>query len=54
MQNSTAGLLDPMPVVVPAGLRWCAKCVGEHTERLGQLNVVAAILAVGGYRPAVV
>lgn len=53
VQNSAAGLFDPMPVVVPAGLRWCAKCVGEHAERLGQLNEVAAMLAAGGHGPEV-
>jgi hypothetical protein len=48
--RSTAGVLDPMPMVAPLGLSWCAKCVGEHAERLGQLDAVAAVLAVGGYR----
>jgi len=53
VQHSSAGLLDPMPVVAPVGLRWCPHCVGEHAERLGQLDTIAAVLAVGGYRSAV-
>lgn len=48
--RSTAGVLDPMPVVAPPGLSWCGKCVGEHADRMGQLDSVAAVLAVGGYR----
>lgn len=51
--RSTAGIIDPMPVVAPQGLHWCGKCVGEHAERIGQLDIIAAVLAVGGYRSAV-
>lgn len=52
VQRSSAGIIDPMPMVAPLGLSWCAKCVGEHAERIGHLDTIAAVLAVGGYRPA--
>lgn len=42
-------ILDPIPVVPPDGLYWCATCVGEYAEVLDQLGTVAAVLAVGGY-----
>jgi hypothetical protein len=52
VRRSTAGIFDPMPVIAPPGLSWCGKCVGEHAERIGQLDTIAAVLAVGGYKSA--
>lgn len=44
-QNSEPVFLDPMPRVPPAGLRWCAHCLGRLADRLGVLNEVGALLA---------
>ena len=41
-------VLDPMPAVPPAGLRWCAACVGKLAERVGLLDQFAAEVARGG------
>jgi len=38
-------ILDPMPVVPPAGLSWCPACVGRLAERRGVLAGWAAELA---------
>lgn len=38
-------ILDPMPLVPPAGLSWCPACVGKLAERRGLLAGWAAEMA---------
>ena len=49
VRRSEPVIVDPMPVVPPAGLSWCPACVGRLAERAGVLGRVAAELA--GDRP---
>lgn len=43
--QSEAVVLDPMPAQPPAGLSWCAMCVGQLAERTGLISAVGALLA---------
>lgn len=43
--RSQTTILDPMPATAPAGLRWCAVCIGRLAHELAALDAVAALLA---------
>jgi hypothetical protein len=43
-RDSDPVVLSPMPLVLPAGLGWCPKCIGHLAEYFGLLDEVAASL----------
>lgn len=49
--HSRGIIIEPLPVVPPAGLQWCGTCLGRHVLHLGPgptLAVAAIIASAGG------